>query len=99
MSRSKSEFSHSITTLRRHDHLEHRIPNSWINPARTHVTFSFREGVNFIDKYGLLKGSGKTDRGVQLNSIESVNQEALRDDIGQAVETGLGSTRLLTRGT
>ena len=56
------------------------------NPARTHVTFSFREGVNFIDKYGLLKGSGKTDRGVQLNSIEGVNQEALRDDIAQAVE-------------
>ena len=61
-------------------------PIAWLNPAKTHLTFSFREGVNFIDNYRLLKGSGKTARGVQLKSIEGVNQEALREYIRQAVE-------------
>lgn len=61
-------------------------PIAWINPGSSHVTFSFREGVNFNDQYGLLHGSGKTARGVRLTSTEAVNQAALCDYINQAVE-------------
>ncbi|GAA3408464.1 DUF1801 domain-containing protein [Streptosporangium vulgare] len=56
-----------------------------ISASKTHLTFAFARGAEFEDSFGLLEGVGKTTRHVKLKKPETVNQEALRDYVRQAV--------------
>jgi hypothetical protein len=57
-----------------------------ISPSKTHITFAFERGAEFEDAHGLLAGSGKKTRHVKIKNFESMNQDALRDYIAQAVK-------------
>ena len=57
-----------------------------ISPNKKDITFSFSRGVQFDDRYGLLRGAGKSSRHVKIRSLASANQEALRYYIQQALE-------------
>jgi hypothetical protein len=57
--------------------VEHHII-AYLTAAPQHVTFSFTLGVNFEDKYGLLKGKAKHARYLRLKKVEEINQAALR---------------------
>ena len=57
-----------------------------ISPTKKDITLSFSRGTQFEDLYHLLKGAGKVSRHVKLKSVETANQDALRDYIRQAVE-------------
>lgn len=63
-----------------------RYPLAWISSSKKYITFSFTNGVEFDDPYGLLKGRGKHARGVKLKTVEGANQEALRHYIRQALD-------------
>jgi len=54
-------------------------------PNQQGITFSFTHGANFEDRYGLLRGAAKHARYVKLKSPASINHEALRDYIAQAL--------------
>lgn len=56
-----------------------------ISPTKKGVNFAFSKGAQFTDKYGLLKGEGKTNRNVFVKSMADFNEEALADYIRQAV--------------
>ena len=57
-----------------------------ISPTRKDITFSFSRGAQFEDKYGLLRGVGKSSRHVKIKDLATANQEALRYYIKQALE-------------
>jgi uncharacterized protein YdhG (YjbR/CyaY superfamily) len=57
-----------------------------ISPTKKDITFSFSRGVRFEDKYGLLRGAGKSSRHVKIKSLATANQDALRYYIQQALE-------------
>ena len=57
-----------------------------ISPTKQDITFSFSRGAQFEDKYGLLKGVGKSSKHVKIKSVAGANTEALRYYIGQALE-------------
>ncbi len=57
-----------------------------ISPTKKGITFAFSRGAEFEDKYGLLEGVGKVSKNVRINNITSMNKEALRYYIRQAVE-------------
>jgi hypothetical protein len=59
---------------------------AWLSPTKKDITFSFAFGVDFEDRYGLLKGDGKNSRFVKVKSVDTLNEEALRYYISQAVE-------------
>ena len=59
---------------------------AFISPNKRDITFSFTRGVQFEDRYHLLKGAGKSTRHVKMKSVASANQEALRYYIQQALE-------------
>ena len=59
---------------------------AWISPTKKGITFGFRQGVNFEDKYRLLEGKGKWARNIRIRNVDSVNKEALRYYIKQALE-------------
>ena len=61
-------------------------PIAWINPSKTGVTFGFREGANFEDRYGLLRGVGKHARHVRMKNLDQVNEPALKYYIKQALK-------------
>lgn len=65
---------------------EIRKPMAWINPSKTGVTFGFREGAYFEDRYGLLRGTGKHARHVRMKSLDQVNRPALKYYIKQALK-------------
>ncbi|GII42423.1 DUF1801 domain-containing protein [Planotetraspora phitsanulokensis] len=56
-----------------------------ISPSKTHITFAFARGAEFKDEFGLLEGVGKTTRHVKIKKADALNEDALRDYIGQAV--------------
>ncbi len=60
---------------------------AYITPNKKGITFSFTHGVDFEDKYGLLKGTAKTSRFVKIKNVQdvTVNEAALRDYIQQAL--------------
>jgi hypothetical protein len=58
---------------------------AYITPNKKGITFSFVHGVEFEDKYGLLRGKAKWARYVQIRKVAEANQEALRYYINQAV--------------
>ncbi len=57
-----------------------------ISPTKKDLTLSFSRGAQFVDKYGLLKGVGKSSKHVKIKSVASANPTALRYYITQAVE-------------
>ena len=59
---------------------------AWILPTKKDITFSFTYGVEFEDKYGLLKGFGKHARHVKIKDLKDVDKELLRYYIKQAQE-------------
>jgi len=58
---------------------------AYITAAKTHITFSFTLGVNFEDKYGLLRGKAKHARYLRLKKVEDINKTALRYYVKQAL--------------
>lgn len=59
---------------------------AWISPTKQDITFGFTFGVEFDDKYGLLKGRGKHARHVKIKKLADANQDALRYYIRQALQ-------------
>jgi len=57
-----------------------------ISPTKKDITFSFSRGAQFEDKYGLLRGAGKSSKHVKIKNLDGVNKDVLRYYIGQAVE-------------
>jgi hypothetical protein len=57
-----------------------------ISPTKKDITFAFSRGAEFEDKYGLLRGVGKESKHVKIKNIKTVNKEALRYYIQQALE-------------
>lgn len=56
-----------------------------ISRSKTHITLSFARCTEFEDSHGLREGVGKTTRHVKLKNPDTVNADALRDDIRQAL--------------
>lgn len=59
---------------------------AWISPTKRDITFGFTFGVEFEDRYGLLKGRGKHARHVKIKKFTDANQDALRYYIQQALQ-------------
>jgi hypothetical protein len=59
---------------------------AWILPTKKGITFGFREGALFEDKFDLLRGTGKHARNVKIQSVDAVDRDAVRDYIRQALE-------------
>jgi hypothetical protein len=57
-----------------------------ISPTQKDITFSFSRGAQFEDRYGLLRGVGKSSKHVKIKSVASANLDALRDYIQQALD-------------
>jgi hypothetical protein len=57
-----------------------------ISPTKKDITFSFSRGAQFEDKYGLLRGVGKSSRHVKIKRLADANRDALRYYIQQALE-------------
>ena len=59
---------------------------AYINPTKKDITFGFSHGAEFEDKYGLLKGRGKVSKHIKIKNLQTVNKDALRYYIRQALE-------------
>jgi hypothetical protein len=57
-----------------------------ISPTKKDITFSFSRGAQFEDKFGLLKGVGKSSKHVKIKNLAGANKDALRYYIQQALE-------------
>jgi hypothetical protein len=57
-----------------------------ISPTKKDITFSFSRGGQFEDKYGLLRGVGKSSKHMKIKDLAGANLEALRYYIRQALE-------------
>ncbi|MFB4319873.1 DUF1801 domain-containing protein [Actinomadura sp. 21ATH] len=55
-----------------------------ISVSKTHLTFAFDRGAEFTDAHGLLDGAGKKTRHVKIKSLDTMDEEAIRDYIAQA---------------
>src|SRR5512141_1944067 len=44
-----------------------------ISPNKQGITFSFTHGAEFEDKYGLLKGAGKTSKHVKIKNVQAIS--------------------------
>jgi hypothetical protein len=59
---------------------------AWIIGTKKDVTFGFRQGAGLEDRFKLLRGSAKHARHLKLKSVDSVDKDALRWYIRQALE-------------
>ncbi len=59
---------------------------AWIIATKKDITFSFREGISFEDKFDVLRGVGKHARHIKLKTADSVDTDALRYYIKQALD-------------
>jgi hypothetical protein len=57
-----------------------------ISPTKKDVTFAFSRGAEFEDNYGLLRGKGTVSKHVKIKNLNSVDKDALRYYIRQALE-------------
>lgn len=57
-----------------------------ISPTKKDITFAFSRGAEFEDNYRLLRGKGTISKHVKIKDLNSVNRDALRYYIGQALE-------------
>jgi len=58
---------------------------AFINPTKKDITFGFSHGGEFEDKFNLLRGKGKVSKHVKIKNLQSVNKDALRYYIRQAL--------------
>ena len=58
---------------------------AYITAAQHHITFSFTLGVQFEDKYGLLRGKAKHARYLRFKDPDDINKTALRYYVRQAL--------------
>ena len=56
-----------------------------ISPTKKDITFSFSRGAQFNDKYGLLRGVGKSSKHIKLTTAAGANKQALRYYIREAL--------------
>jgi hypothetical protein len=56
-----------------------------ISPTKKDITFSFSRGAQFDDKYGMLRGVGKSSKHVKIRDVASADQRALRYYIREAL--------------
>ena len=59
---------------------------AYISSNNKGITFSFSRGVQFEDRYDLLRGFGKSSRHIEIKSLADVNKNALRYYVKQALE-------------
>lgn len=59
---------------------------AFISSTKKDITFGFARGIEFEDKYGLLKGKGKSTRHVKMKALGDFNRDALRYYVEQALE-------------
>jgi hypothetical protein len=57
-----------------------------ISPTKTGITFSLAHGARMEDKYGLLEGPSKTSKTIIIKSLNTINKEALKYYVRQALE-------------
>ena len=57
-----------------------------ISPTKKDITFSFSRGAQFEDKYGLLRGVGKSSKHIKIKNVSDVNKTVLRYYIRQALK-------------
>ena len=60
-----------------------------ISPTKKDITFAFSRGVQFEDKYGLLKGAGKSSKHIKFKRAGEMKKEVLAYYIRQALELDL----------
>ena len=59
----------------------------YIGRARGHVTLGFQRGSELADPYGLLEGNGKDMRHVKITCPSSLNEEAVRALLLEAISS------------
>lgn len=59
---------------------------AFIGSTKKDIVFSFTRGAQMADKYGLLKGSGKTSRHIRIKDPSVISKVALRYYIKQAIK-------------
>jgi len=59
---------------------------AWLSPNQKGVSVGFREGVQLEDRHGLLRGTVKHARHVQVSSLDKLNRPAISDYIEQALK-------------
>lgn len=57
-----------------------------ISQTKRDITFAFSRGAQFEDAYGLLRGVGKVSKHVKIKSLDTVNVDALRYYVKQALD-------------
>ena len=57
-----------------------------ISPTKKGITFAFSRGADFEDEFGLLEGVGHVSKNVRMKSVDTMDTDALRYYIAQAVE-------------
>lgn len=78
---SREEMSYSLPM-----YFQSKSAFAWISPNQKGISFGFREGVRFEDRYGLLRGTVKHARHIQIGNLAELNQPALRYYIKQALK-------------
>jgi len=56
-----------------------------VSPTQKGITFSFSEGKQFEDTYGLLEGVGNKSLNLRISSIDDYNDEVMEYYINQAI--------------
>ena len=59
---------------------------AFISSTKNDITFGFARGIEFENKYGLLKGKGKSTRHVKMKTLGDFNRDALQYYVEQALE-------------
>ncbi len=59
---------------------------AWLIPTTKDLTFGFTHGVEFEDRYRLLRGVGKWARHMKIKDVSTTNMDALRYYIAQALK-------------
>lgn len=57
-----------------------------ISPTKKDITLSFSRGIEFEDKYALLKGVGKVSRHLKFKRVDEVRKDVLQYYIEQALD-------------
>ena len=59
---------------------------AWMIPTRKDITLGFTRGRQFEDRYGLLRGVGKSARHIKLKKIQDVQKKVLAYYVKQALK-------------
>ena len=56
-----------------------------ISPTKKDITFSFSRGAQMEDRYGMLRGAGKSSKHIKIKSPADFNATAVRYYVKQAI--------------